>query len=83
MARKAKTKVKKRTVKKKPSRSVKGYLIIECDHGDMYAYVEPPAHHKKMMQYRIPELQRPISALDNECDLSTYGNNFYFIQELY
>lgn len=74
-----------KTVKKQTSKKTKrvcGYLVIELIAGRPYAYIESPRHHKKMMLHRHPDLRQPMSALHEECDLLTYGQNVYFVQEL-
>lgn len=87
----AKTTNKKTTKKKKAVKKpaatrapVYGYLIIERDKNDVYAYYESPKHHAVTEPQRSRTMRRvEPGELQEECDLSVYGVRVYFVQELY
>lgn len=78
----AKTKTKK--ARKAPQLTVVSYLIIEKMQGNPYAYYESPAQFSVTEPQRLMSSTRlDIALLAHECDLNAYGNNFYFVQEIY
>lgn len=91
MAKTAKTTTRKIVKKKKAVKKpvnirmpVYGYLIIERDKNDMYAYYEAPKHHAVTEPMRARTMLRiQPSELEKDCDLSSYGVRVYFVQELY
>lgn len=54
------------------------YLIIENSDG-LYAYFETKKHFKKASEYRNNLTRINMTVLDDECDLSSYGENFYIV----
>jgi len=61
---------------------MKYYIIIHKDRGRIYCYMEDPEHHLVAEEQRIKESTRlPVYKLDEECDLSQYPNNIYFVFE--
>ena len=86
MAKKAKTPTKKKAIKKvtPPVQPVYGYLVIERENNNMYAYYEAPKHHAVTEPIRSRTMLRiQPEELQKECDLSHYGVRVYFVQELY
>lgn len=55
------------------------YLIIERSKGSFYAYFEDKEHFKIAQKERKNLNQIEFKKLDDECDLSSYGDNFYMV----
>lgn len=54
------------------------YLIIQKS-DRVYASFETKAHFKQAQKYRKELRRLEPSVLDNECDLSQHGENFYIV----
>lgn len=62
---------------------MKYFIIIHKDHqGKVYCHMEDYEHHLTVEEYRMKESTRlPVYKLDEECDLSQYPDNIYFVFE--
>jgi hypothetical protein len=54
------------------------YVIIEKS-DRVYASFETKNHFKQAQEYRKKLRQLEPTVLDNECDLSQHGDNFYIV----
>jgi hypothetical protein len=94
MAKTSRKKAPKKIAKKPAKKSVKkaankpltvyGYLIVEKDGSDMYAYYEHPKHYAVTEPQRARTMFRvTASDLANQCDLSDFGRAVYLVQEIH
>ena len=56
-------------------------LIVQNIDGAIYAYTEKESHFKAASKTRGTKQLDP-ALLDNECNLSAYGDNFHFVFDL-
>jgi hypothetical protein len=54
-------------------------LIIHAEKKRVYAYLETDKHFAKAEKMRKGLRRLPLTVLDEECDLSEYGTNFYIV----
>ncbi len=55
------------------------YLIIERENGVDYAYFEDKKQFKAAQKDRENSTKLLMTRLDDECDLSSIGDNFYIV----
>lgn len=55
------------------------YLIIERTDGVTYSYFENKKKFKATQEERKNLNRLKMTVLDNECDLSLHGDNFYIV----